>query len=182
MLTASLLERWALLGECMTSIACQTRPPELHVVGIDYERAGCIPTMNRLAMAALEASADYVALLADDDLAYPQHLKTLCEGAESGAQIVYSWCDVEGRDWNPNRSFDEVALHYENYIPSTSLISAELIAELDGWNVDARNGFEDWDFWLRALDAGAEFCCIEEITWRYRFGSWGNQSFTGRVA
>ena len=55
----------------MASIAEQTRLPELHVIGIDYERAGCIPTMNRLAMAALEAGADYVALLADDDLAYP---------------------------------------------------------------------------------------------------------------
>ena len=81
---------------------------------------------------------------------------------------------------SPNRSFDAEALRGENYIPSTSLISADLIRELEGWNVQARNGFEDWDFWLRALDAGAEFRCVESVTWRYRFGPWGNQSYRGR--
>jgi hypothetical protein len=76
---------------------------------------------------------------------------------------------VEGRGaWNPNAPFDAERLRQGNYIPATTLIRAELCAEL-GWRADAQHGFEDWDFWLRALDAGASFACIPEVTWLYRF-------------
>jgi len=31
---------------------------------------------------------------------------------------------------------------------------------------------EDHDLWVRALDAGARFRCIPEVTWTYRLGDW----------
>jgi glycosyltransferase involved in cell wall biosynthesis len=164
-LTASIPERHELLAECIASVSAQTLKPVQHVIGIDHERAGCVPTMNRMLKSV---DADWVALLADDDLMYPHHLETLHAHTDEG-DIVYSWCDVEGRNWNPNTPFDADRLRQANYIPSTSLIRKSLIDKLGGWDADAAHGWEDWNFWLRALDVKARFVCVSEITWRYRF-------------
>lgn len=171
-LTAALPERLPLLTDCVASVNAQTLRPVQHVIGVDHERAGCAATMNRM---LTSVDADWVALLADDDVFYPHHLETLACHVET-ADIVYSWCDVVGRDWNPNRDFNPELLRLQNYIPSTSLIRKTLVDELGGWRVEAAHGFEDWDFWVRALDAGACFHCVREITWQYRFHG-GNQSW-----
>jgi hypothetical protein len=98
---------------------------------------------------------------------YPRHLELLA--GETEADIVYSYCDVIGRgNWNPSAPFDAERLRVENYIPATSLIRTELCAEL-GWRTDAAYGFEDWDFWIRALDVDARFVCVPFVTWQYRF-------------
>jgi hypothetical protein len=111
--------------------------------------------------------ADWVAQIADDDLMLPHHLETLA--TRTDADIIYTYCEVTGRSWNPNAPFDADRLRRENYIPATTLIRTSLCEELHGWREDSRHGFEDWDFWLRALDLGAEFACIPEVTWQYRF-------------
>lgn len=167
-LTPSLPERREMLTECMDSIAAQTLQPLAHVVAIDYERVGPAQMLNRLIGCADAIGAEWVALLADDDLAYPGHLETLA-GAATDADIIYSWCDVTGRGgWNPNRLFDADALRMGNYIPGNALIRTRLAHEL-GWRTDAAHGFEDWDFWLRAIRRGARFACVPERTWCYRF-------------
>ena len=171
-LTAAHSARLHLLAECVASVAAQTLPPVQHVIGVDHEHAGCIPTMNRMLRSV---DADWVAQLADDDLADPTHLETLAWGCDD-ADIIYTWCRVEGRDWNPNRDFDPDLLRTQNYIPSTSLIRKSLIDRLGGWREDAAHGFEDWDFWLRALDEGARFECRRAVTWTYRFTEAGNLS------
>lgn len=176
-LTASLPEREAFRAEAIASVNAQTFAPIAHLIGIDHERVGPAAILNRLLPAAVAMSAEWVALLADDDVLYPQHLEAL-SACESG-DIRYSYCDVEGRGgWSPNAPFDPDRLRRENYIPATTLIRTELAVTL-GWNVDAANGWEDYDFWLRALDVGAEFACVPEVTWLYRFHG-SNHSTRGR--
>ena len=166
--TASLPERHEYRAECIRAVEAQTVKPVAHVVMIDHERVGPAVVLNRMLAAALACDADWIAQVADDDLLYPDHLQTLLE-ASAEADIVYSYCDVEGRDWfDPNAPFDAERLRQQNYIPATTLIRAELCREL-GWRADSAHGFEDWDFWLRALDAGARFVCVEQRTWLYRF-------------
>lgn len=194
--TPAIPERAALLAECIASVNAQSYPPVGHYVGVDHAKVGCVTNLNRTVNAALASGADWIALLADDDLMYPHHLGTLigatrtqhdcagfgpegppCDSCPGDGcpilpppDIVYSWCQVTGRPgWNPNRHFDAEALRYGNYIPATSLIRSSLIRELGGWRPGA-HGFEDWDFWLRALDHGARFRCIPAVTWEYRFG------------
>mgnify|MGYP001606334449 FL=1 len=162
----------------MFSIATQTLQPVAHIIAIDYEHAGTAAMLNRMIGSAVATGAEWVALLADDDLAYPGHLETLASASNS-ADIIYTWCDVHGRPgWNPNRLFDADALRAGNYIPGTVLMRTDLANNL-GWRTDAAHGFEDWNFWLRAIDWGARFACIPEITWQYRFHgtniSWGGQ-------
>jgi hypothetical protein len=48
-------------------------------------------------------------------------------------------------------------------------VRVSLWRELGGYR-DVHN--EDHDLWVRALDAGARFRCIPEVTWTYRLGDW----------
>ncbi len=164
-ITASLPERPAMLAEAMASVAAQTLAPVEHLVGVDHARRGPAAVRNALLYAA---SGDRIAVLDDDDVLYPDHLARL---AGSDADIVYSWCEVEGRGWSPNSPFDAARLRLENYIPATSLISHRLLDAIGGWHERdvCVHGWEDWDLYRRALDAGATFACVPLVTWRYRF-------------
>ena len=166
--TSSLPEREAFRAEAIASVNAQTLKPLAHLISIDHERAGPARTLNRLLPACFAAGADWIAQLADDDLLDPEHLATLAT-ATNEADIIYPYCRVTGREWNPNAPFDAARLRRENYIPAITMIRATLCEELDGWRADAAHGFEDWDFWLRALDVGARFACIPRVTWTYRF-------------
>ena len=166
-MTPSLPERAEFRAECVESVKAQTLAPVAHVVMLDYERVGPAVMLNRMLPACIAAEADWIAQLADDDLIDSHHLETLVAHSAE-ADILYSYCRVTGRGFNPNSPFDADRLRRENYIPATTLIRASLCEEL-GWRADSAYGFEDWDFWLRALDAGARFVCVPEETWTYRF-------------
>jgi hypothetical protein len=84
------------------------------------------------------------------------------------------------RGWIPNQEFDADLLRRRNYIPATTLIRRSLWEELGGWTLPGwgvgesphePEYAEDWDFWIRALDAGARFLCIARVTWIYRYHS-----------
>ena len=159
------------------SVAAQTLQPAAHLVGIDYERVGTARVKTRLCQAT---DAEFVATLEDDDLADPNHLEVLAAHA-ANADIVYSWCRVEGRGgWNPNQLFDADRLRHGNYIPSTALLRRSLIVRLAGWkdSRDVPHGWDDYQFWLDALDVGARFVCVPVPTWTYRFWG-GNKTIHG---
>lgn len=177
--TASIPSRGAMLAECLASIAAQVEKPAAHLVGIDHIRAGSSATRNALLYAA---RTEFVAVLDDDDLALPHHLEALWRAAGE-ADIVYSLPNVEGRDgWQPVGPFDPARLRRESYIPATALIRTELAQDLGGWrdSADTPHGWEDWDLWLRALDVGARFVFVPEVTWRYRFHG-GNKTTLGEA-
>lgn len=165
--TPSLPQRTLFRAECVQSVWEQRLQPVAHLIHLDYAHAGPARALNALLPAAKATGAEWVAQLADDDLMLPSHLQTLVDHA-TDADIVYSYCRVEGRVWDPNALFDADRLRRENYIPATTLIRTSLCVEL-GWRADSEHGFEDWDFWLRALERGARFVCVPEVTWVYRF-------------
>jgi GT2 family glycosyltransferase len=176
-ITASLPSRAAMLAECLASVAHQTEPPAAHLVGIDHIRAGTASVRNGLLAAA---RTEFVAVLDDDDVALPEHLATLLSVS---ADIVYTLPSVEGRaGWQPVGPFDPERLRRESYIPATALIRTELLEDMGGWrdSADTPNGWEDWDLYLRALDAGARFAFIPTVTWRYRFHG-GNKTNRGEA-
>jgi len=165
--TPSLPSRVDLRAECVASVMAQTLQPVAHIIHLDYQRIGPAACLNAMLPAAVETGAEWIAQIADDDLMLPRHLELLA--GETDADVVYSYCDVIGRGgWNPSAAFDADRLRAGNYIPATTLIRTELCSEL-GWRTDAAHGFEDWDFWIRALDAGARFVCVPFVTWVYRF-------------
>jgi hypothetical protein len=189
-LTPSLPERAEMLVEAMASVRAQTLKPSIHVVGIDHDRVGIGRMLNQL---AASVEAEWLARLDDDDLFEPNHLEVLASGPEQ-ADVIYTWCEVRPRalgdavlpvppvlgpsGWTPNQEFDADRLRERNYIPATTLIRKSLWHELGGWTLPGwgvsestrePESAEDWDFWLRALGAGARFHCIPEVTWVYRY-------------
>jgi GT2 family glycosyltransferase len=186
-LTPSLPERGDLLAEAVESVRAQSLAPAVHAIGIDYDDVGIGAMLNGLARGT---DAEWLARLDDDDLLKPNHLAVLSARADE-ADIVYSWCEVapvngetptpsvlgEG-GWVPNQDFDADRLREGNYIPATALVRRSLWEKIGGWLEDGW-GFrtprkdpaatEDWDFWLRALDADARFVCVPEVTWTYRY-------------
>ena len=168
-LTASLPERASLLEECRASVAALTLPAD-HLVGIDAQRRG--PALIRNDLAA-SSDADWLLPLDDDDLIDPNYLQVLATHLD-GADIVYPWCRVEGREmWSPNRLYRPDTLLRFNFIPVSALIRHSLWDELGGFRSVA---YEDFDLWRRALGAGARFRCVPEVLWTYRINVAGGTS------
>ena len=182
-LTPTLPERSEMLAEAVGSVGSQTLCPEVHLIGVDHARAGIVPVVNKLARSA---TTEWVSRLDDDDLIDPQHFELLAAEADKG-DVIYSWCRVEQRagvngvvppapdlialNWNPNQFFDPDFMRQQNFIPASGpLIRRSLVEEIGGWSDDRPIGmWEDGDFWVRALNAGARFHCVPVITWTYRF-------------
>lgn len=159
---------WTLYQACQ-SVWTQTQRPAAHSIWVDHERKGSAYSRNKAASAAV---TEWIAPLDDDDELYPIHLEALLAHS-ADADIVYPYCHVIGRDWSPNREFDADALRQGNYIPITTLIRRDLWEQAGGWRDSSQvaHGWEDWDLWLRALDMGARFKCVPQVTWAYRFGA-----------
>ena len=150
------------LPQTIHSVNSQTVLPETHIVGFDYERIGCAAMMARLLPAV---NTEWFVPLADDDVLHPGFLERLL-GASEGADVVYPWCNVSGRNWNPNSHFDAGRLMGENYIPSTALIRTSTFRELGGYDPVV---CEDWSYWVKVVKAGKVIRCLPEVLWDYRF-------------
>lgn len=175
-------ERSALLAEAVASLEAQTHPVQW-LVGEDKDHHGPIATVNALAGSV---TTDWLFRLDDDDLVDPDHFAVLDPWLDGDADIVYSWCRIEGgNDEHPPEQF-QVRLQAEfgwehlreaNWIPASAAIRTDLWHELGGYRESDWTEHEDWDFWVRALDAGARFRCVPAVTWTYRMNTeWEHRS------
>jgi hypothetical protein len=160
LVTVTQPKRRVLLPEMQASVAAQTVLPAAHVVVWDFG-AGFEATVNR-AVGMVET--DFYCLVDDDDLLLPHHVETL--SGNLSADVVWTWCEVVGRDWNPNSGYLPGVLQERNYIPSNHAFRTSLFRELGGYR-EGRH--PDHDFLRRAESAGAKFLNIPQVTWVYRF-------------
>ena len=179
--------RDSFLSRAMASVAGQTRQPGGVVVEVDINRTGAPTTRNR----ALEkVCTPWVAFLDDDDWFLPQHLETLANAADSGADVYYSGCTVvngSGTEVLPRQEewgrfglpFDADLLRQKSYIPVTSMVRTELAQEVGGFSYPEGSLYEDWGFYLKLLDAGAIFEHVPEITWVWEHRLGGDYAFDG---
>jgi hypothetical protein len=162
LVTATLPSRSSLLREMLESVTEQSVAPACHIVMRDDGR-GFVDTVNR---AVSLVDTEFFCLVDDDDLLLPGHVETLTKGSPF-SDIVWTWCEVQGRKWNPNSGYKRGRLSQENYIPSNMAMRTGLWRELGGY----RHGPEhpDWDMLQRCENYGATFVNIPEVTWVYRF-------------
>lgn len=181
-------EREALFAQALASVKAQTEPCE-YITAVDAQHHGPVATVNSLGACV---ATEWLFRLDDDDLLDPDHVKVLSHWLTDDADIVYTWCRVEGeghaeRQWQvqwqaeicveddgPDWGGSWDALHEHNWIPCSAAIRTDLWHDLGGLrDVDE----EDWDFWKRALDAGATFKLIPAVTWTYRLNpEWEHRS------
>lgn len=161
LVTATLPERADLLRQMLQSVIEQTVPPACHIVMRDDGR-GFVDTVNR---AVAMVDTEFFCLVDDDDLLFPDHVGLLASNLS--ADIVWSWCEVEGRDWNPNAGYSPGRLSHENYIPSNMAMRTSVWRGLGGYRDGV--GHPDWDMLQRCEQAGASFLNLPQVTWVYRF-------------
>jgi glycosyltransferase involved in cell wall biosynthesis len=149
-----------MLVEMLQSVAAQTRLPDAHVLLYDHG-AGFVATINR---AVSMVDTEYFCLVDDDDLLMPQHVETLEANLE--ADIVWTWCEVAGSEWNPNSGYLPGELEIRNYIPSNLAMRTQLFRDLEGYRNVA--GHPDHDLLRRAEQAGASFYNVPQVTWTSR--------------
>ena len=162
LITGSMPKRAPLLKEMLDSVAAQTRPPAAHL--IEVSNTPLVPKLNRL-ISMVET--EWLVQVDDDDLLYPNHVETLT--ANLTADVVWTWCDVEGRDWSPNEPYQPGVLQHRNYIPSNCAIRADLIRYIGCHQEVDSSDYHDHDLLRRAEKAGATFLNVPVVTWRYRF-------------
>lgn len=180
-ITSTLPERVGHLVACMNSVAVQERRARFHFVGVSSHDRTMMSSYNALAAAV---ATPWLFRLDDDDVLFPNHFAVLGEALDAGADIVYSWCRLETSRLPTTHlhrvhAADSTDVRFDaelragNFIPGSAAIRAELWRELGGYK-DPNPGFafEDWHFWLRALNAGARFRCVPVETWCYR-PAWG---------
>jgi glycosyltransferase involved in cell wall biosynthesis len=171
-------ERADLFAEALESVQRQTFPVEYRV-GMDTDHNGPIPTVNALAGCV---ETEWLFRLDDDDLLDPDHFAILNNWLDD-ADIVYTWCRVEGGTHPEDffqKNFHVSHLREANWIPCSAAVRTQLWHDLGGLQASDWTDHEDWDFWVRALDAGARFRCVPAVTWTYRLNTeWEHRSTNG---
>jgi hypothetical protein len=163
LVTATLPGRADLLREMLDSVAGQTISPACHIVMRDHG-AGFVDTVNR---AVAVVDTEFFCLVDDDDLLLPNHVELLSQHLTQPNDIVWTWCEVRGRDWNPNQGYEPGVLQTRNYIPSNMAMRTTLWRSMGGYRDGV--GHPDWDMLKRCESAEAEFLNIPQVTWVYRF-------------
>ena len=171
-LTASIPERHGKLMEAVYSVNEQIVRPQAHLIGVDHARRGAPVVLNEL---AATAASEWLMVLDDDDVLYPDHLLALLDESDD-SDVVYSSCRWVGRSFTQyNQPFDRNLLKRKSVVSHTAMFRREWWEKVDGWVSEW--GY-DWRFWQRLSQAGASFHHVDKVTWEYRLTG-GNQSMDG---
>lgn len=124
-------------------------------------------------LAQQQARSEILAYIPHDDEWEPHHLAVLTAALDQGADLAYTRArkvDRTGRVlettpalvqyWHP-----QIQLMNAVCEPVRAAYRAELVARVGSWR-ESPAGLEDWDLWLRMVDAGARFTPLDEVTAR----------------
>lgn len=156
--------RVALLERALASVEAQTLKPADIIVTTDISRQGAAANRD----AALgTVKTEWTAFLDDDDYYLPEHLETLVSVNLDDWDVVYTAplvIDASGntiplmREWgNFGNEFDAEYLRKQSYLGMWSMVRTELAQSVGGFTQPNKSQYDDWDFFLAMLDAGARF-------------------------
>ncbi len=99
------------------------------------------------------AVGKYICCLDADDKLHPTYLEKalLVMETNPGIDFVYSWTQVFGdgdRVWYASQ-FDPTTLIHFNQLNSPAVLKRQAWEAVGGFREEMREGFEDWEFWIR---------------------------------
>jgi glycosyltransferase involved in cell wall biosynthesis len=120
---------------------------------------------------AAAAETRYLLMLDADDRLRPRALGLLRAPVEADPALGFAYGDAQffgawsGRLAFPN--FDGYRLLYRSIVTATSLVRRDVFDAVGGFDVDLP-GYEDWDFYLGALELGHGGRRVPEVVLDYR--------------
>jgi glycosyltransferase involved in cell wall biosynthesis len=114
----------------------------------------------------------YICCLDADDTMEPTYLEkcVLLMESNAGISLAYSWLRVTGaeeRVWK-SESLDLDRMRYYNHVSISAVFRREAGLEGGGFCAAMREGYEDWEFWLRLGARGYRGEVIPEMLVNYR--------------
>jgi glycosyltransferase involved in cell wall biosynthesis len=136
---------------------------------IHQENAG-LPAARNTAIKA--ARGEYILPLDADNKIRPHYLSKAVEVLDNNKKIgvVYAYADLFGEKkgvWM-FPSFDPGKLLLENFVEACSVFRKKIWEQCEGYDPAMTIGYEDWDFWISAMEKGWSFQLIEEVLFDYR--------------
>ena len=145
--------------ECLQSIDLQTYK-DFEVI-VEKEKTDLSSARNS---GIRRAKGDWILTLDVDDLILPDFLeKTVGKG-----DIVATSHQDNGVIGRVSQTVELKDFLQCNQIIAGSLFKKEIWEKIDGFDEKMTDGYEDWDFWIRALKAGYKVVTIEEPLYVYR--------------
>jgi glycosyltransferase involved in cell wall biosynthesis len=181
------------LGECLDSVLAQTyknweciiidngSTDNTSEVGEAYEKKDArfryfLTAQNGVSFArnkAVELSTgEFILPLDADDKIAPTLLDKAQKILNEKKDIKVVYCDAElfgassGKWTLPVFSLKDLLI--ENSIFCTALFRKTDFIKAGGYNLNMKEGFEDWDFWIRMLKDGSKVYKIPEVLFYYR--------------
>ena len=138
-----------------------------------------LPAARNRGVAACDTPTEFIAFLDADDWLEPWFVKDLAgairaeEGAGRGDDVSDAYGQQrmgelgEGRVWQVP-DWDPVLLLITNLHPPTALIRRSAFDASGGFDESMRDGYEDWDFWIRLAERGRRGVRVRRpvYTWR----------------
>ena len=115
-------------------------------------------------------SSPFVLPLDADDRLEPRAVERLLQALEAGADVATPLGRTFGDEDRPLVTLPVTRrrLRAGNCLIYSSMFRRELFDRVGGYALNLRAGYEDWDFWLSALECNAAFAHVPEDLFRYR--------------
>lgn len=181
------------LAEAIESAAAQTAPPlEIVVVDdgstdadtrdvlarVDPRLARVVRSEENRGLSAArnlgvrESKGHLICCLDADDRLAPTWLEQAREVLDEDARVAFvsHWLRTFGDeqwDWRPVRC-DLAILLDVNMVNGAAVFRRELFDAIGGFDESMRDGCEDWEYWIRATEAGWSGVIVPEILYEYR--------------
>lgn len=117
-------------------------------------------------------SGSYILPVDADDKISPAYLEKAAAYLEQYPEttLVYGLVELFGDKsglWSlPDYNYNDII--WNNSIMCSAMYRREDYNKTSGYNINMRNGFEDWDFWLSLLNPNSVVHRIEEVMYYYR--------------
>ena len=121
---------------------------------------------------ARETSGEYLCMLDADDLLEPLCVERSLAALQADPALGFAshWLRAFGEeqwDWTPER-IEMPGLLLANPINGAALMRRAMFDALGGFDETMTDGCEDWEFWIRAVQAGWRGTILREFLFRYR--------------
>ncbi len=122
--------------------------------------------------AAAAAAGEFLCALDADDRLAPAWLEKGVALLDERPDVAFvsHWFETFGDErwtWTP-AGCDLPSMLARNAINGAALVRRVVFEALGGFDEQLRDGCEDWDFWLRAVERGCQGAIIPEILFHYR--------------